>query len=70
VLHLSLDDPELFDKLGPRTDLLGEMSMAFSAEGMVTIAGSRLYTSAAHTDAVIDDALTRFERVFARIDEG
>ncbi|MEO3754752.1 aminotransferase class III-fold pyridoxal phosphate-dependent enzyme [Streptomyces sp. B6B3] len=68
VLHLSLDDPELFDKLGPRTDMLGQMSMAYSAEGMVTIAGSRLYTSMAHTDEIIDDALARFDRVLATVD--
>jgi glutamate-1-semialdehyde 2,1-aminomutase len=67
VLHLSLSDPAFFDELGPRTDMLGEMSMAYSAEGVITIAGSRLYTSAAHTDALIDDALTRFGRVFARV---
>ncbi|MGP4111562.1 aspartate aminotransferase family protein [Streptomyces sp. 4N509B] len=65
VLHLSLDDPAFADELGPRTRMLGEMSMAYSAEGMITIAGSRLYTSMAHTDAVIDDALARFGRVLA-----
>src|SRR6185437_1296539 len=29
ILHLSLSDPEFFDKLGPRKDMLGHMSMAF-----------------------------------------
>jgi glutamate-1-semialdehyde 2,1-aminomutase len=37
------------------------------AEGIVTIAGSRLYTSMADTDEVIDDALNRFENVFKHI---
>jgi hypothetical protein len=50
-------------------EMLGEMSMAYSAEGLITIAGSRLYTSAAHTDEIIDDALARFDRVFARVSE-
>ena len=35
--------------------------MAFSAEGVVTLAGSRLYTSMADTDEVVDDV--------ARIDD-
>lgn len=67
VLHLSLDDPDFFTELGPRTEMLGQMSLAFSAEGLITIAGSRLYTSMAHTDEVVDDALARFDRVFARV---
>jgi glutamate-1-semialdehyde 2,1-aminomutase len=67
VLHLSLNDPEFFDKLGPRKDMLGHMSMAFAAEGVITLAGSRIYTSMADTDGVVDEALAAFERVFAKI---
>jgi glutamate-1-semialdehyde 2,1-aminomutase len=67
VLHLSLSDPEFFTELGPRKDMLGHMSMAFAAEGIVTLAGSRMYTSMADTDDVIDEALAGFERVFAKI---
>ena len=37
------------------------------AEGLVTLAGSRLYTSAAYDDALIDEALAAFDRVFANI---
>ncbi|UYP44814.1 Glutamate-1-semialdehyde 2,1-aminomutase [Candidatus Lokiarchaeum ossiferum] len=40
---------------------------AYMAEGMVTLAGSRLYTSMADTPDVITDALQRFERVFQNI---
>ena len=67
VLHLSLTDPEFFDKLGPRRDMLGHMSMAFAAEGVITLAGSRIYTSMADTDEVIDEALAGFDRVFAQV---
>jgi len=35
------------------------------ANGLVTLAGSRMYTSMADTDEVIDDALARFDRVLA-----
>jgi glutamate-1-semialdehyde 2,1-aminomutase len=67
VLHLSLTDPEFFDKLNPRKDMLGHMSMAFAAEGVITLAGSRIYTSMADTDEVVDEALAGFERVFAKV---
>ena len=39
------------------------------AEGIVTLAGSRLYTSAAYTEEMIDDVLARFERVLANCDQ-
>ncbi|MBO3748445.1 aminotransferase class III-fold pyridoxal phosphate-dependent enzyme [Streptosporangiaceae bacterium NEAU-GS5] len=67
VLHLSLDHPDFFTELGPRKDMLEQMSMAYAAEGVITLAGSRIYTSMADTDAVIDDALAAFERVFAKV---
>lgn len=43
------------------------MGAAYMAEGIVTLAGSRLYTSAAYSDEMIDDALTRFDRVFDQV---
>ncbi|PJZ69754.1 aspartate aminotransferase family protein [Leptospira perolatii] len=51
-----------------RKHAMEEMGAAYMAEGIVTLAGSRLYTSAADTDAVIDDALKRFERVFQKVE--
>ncbi|TGK44677.1 aspartate aminotransferase family protein [Leptospira andrefontaineae] len=51
-----------------RKKAMEEMGAAYMAEGIVTLAGSRLYTSAADTDAVIDDALKRFERVFQKVE--
>ncbi len=50
-----------------RKDVMEEMGAAYMAEGIVTLAGSRLYTSMADTDEVIDDALNRFERVFKNV---
>lgn len=43
------------------------MGAAYMAEGLVTLAGSRLYTSAAYTEEMIDDVLTRFEKVFKNV---
>jgi glutamate-1-semialdehyde 2,1-aminomutase len=41
-----------------------EMGAAYMAHGLVTLAGSRMYTSAADSDEIIDEALNRFEDVF------
>ena len=46
-----------------RKEAMEELGAAYMAEGIVTLAGSRMYTSAADTDEVIDDALARFDRV-------
>ena len=49
--------------------MMEEMGAAYMAEGIVTLAGSRMYTSMADTDDVIDTALAGFERVFMNIEE-
>lgn len=51
-----------------RKVVMEHMGCAYMAEGLVTLAGSRLYTNAQQTDAIIDDALKRFERVFKNIE--
>ena len=43
------------------------MGAAFMSAGIVTLAGSRLYTSAVQTDEIIDEALEKFESVFKEI---
>ena len=44
-----------------------QMGAAYMANGIVNLAGSRLYTSMADTDEVIDEALNRFENVFKNV---
>jgi len=51
-----------------RKTMMEEFGAAYMAEGVVTLAGSRMYTSAADTDAVIDDAVARFDRVFQNVE--
>lgn len=51
-----------------RKHMMEEMGAAYMAEGLVTLAGSRMYTSMADTDDIIDDALNRFENVFKKIE--
>jgi glutamate-1-semialdehyde 2,1-aminomutase len=64
VMLMSMRNPlKVMREAGPRKHMMEEMGAAFSAHGIITIAGSRVYTGLADTDAVIDDALNRFEDV-------
>ena len=57
--------PSVLKETGIRQKEMEHMGAAYMAEGIITLAGSRLYTSAAYTEEMIDDVLARFERVFA-----
>lgn len=46
-----------------RKHQMEQFGAAYCAHGLMTLAGSRLYTSMADTDDVIDEALNRFEDV-------
>jgi glutamate-1-semialdehyde 2,1-aminomutase len=64
VMLMSMRNPiKVMREAEPRKHMMEEMGAAFSAHGIITIAGSRIYTGLADTDAVIDDALNRFEDV-------
>ncbi|MGL4370063.1 MAG: hypothetical protein ACRCUT_10395, partial [Spirochaetota bacterium] len=52
-----------------RKEAMEQMGAAYMANGIVTLAGSRLYTSMADTDDIIDEALNRFEDVFKMVKE-
>jgi hypothetical protein len=74
IIHLETSGVMLLDfrhplrlakELKPRKHMMEEMGAAYMANGLVTLAGSRMYTSMADTDQVIDDALARFETVLA-----
>ena len=47
-------------KVFQRKDIAQEIGAAYTAEGVITVGGSRVYTSMADTDEVIDDAIERF----------
>ena len=64
VLLLSMRNPiKLMKEVNERKHMMEEMGAAYMAHGLVTLAGSRIYTSMADTDVVIDEALNRFESV-------
>lgn len=69
TMLLDLRHPlRLFKELKPRKHMMEEMGAAYMAGGVVTLAGSRMYTSMADTDEVIDDALARFEMVLTSVE--
>ncbi len=58
---------KVLKEIKARKSMMEGYGAAYAAEGIVTLAGSRMYTSAADTDAIIDDAVGRFDRVFANV---
>lgn len=77
IVHLECSGVMLLDMKHPvklmkenkaRKQLMEQLGAAYAAHGIITLAGSRLYTSMACTDAVIDDALDRFDQVFALVE--
>lgn len=68
AMLMELTNPKFFDEVVERKHIMEEMGAAFTAEGIISLAGSRLYTSMADTDEVVDDALERFDRVLSNVE--
>ena len=77
IVHLETSGTMLLDlhhplrlakELKPRKHMMEEMGAAYMAHGLVTLAGSRMYTSMADTDDVIDKALEQFEIVLTSVE--
>ncbi len=69
VMLLDFKDPlKLMRELKPRKHMMEEMGAAYMAQGLVTLAGSRMYTSMADTDEVIGEALKGFETVLSSVE--
>lgn len=60
--------PDVLKQTSVRKTEMQHMGAAYMAEGLVTLAGNRMYTSAAYTEADIDAALSAFDRVFETIE--
>ncbi|MDD3840277.1 MAG: aminotransferase class III-fold pyridoxal phosphate-dependent enzyme [Clostridia bacterium] len=73
TMHFSIDwsrpwqIPKVIRATSERKKEMEHMGAAYMAEGIVTLAGSRLYTSAAYDEEMIDDVLKRFENVFKNV---
>ena len=59
--------PEVLKQTDIRRKEMEHIGAAYTAEGIITLAGTRLYTSAAYDEAMIDDVLSRFDKVFAKV---
>jgi len=68
AMLMDMTNPKIFSEVNKRKHIMEEFGAAFMAEGLISLAGSRLYTSMATTDEVIDEALERFDRVFAHVE--
>jgi glutamate-1-semialdehyde 2,1-aminomutase len=70
VMLLDLHNPlKLAKELKPRKHMIEEMGAAYMSQGLITLAGSRMYTSMADTDEVIDEALNKFEIVLSSVED-
>ncbi len=77
IVHLETAGTMLLDfknllkiarELSPRKHFMQEIGMAYTAMGVITLAGSRIYTSLADDDKLIDEALNRFDYVLGCIE--
>lgn len=60
--------PRILKETSKRKAEMQHMGAAYMAEGLVTLAGNRMYTSAAYTEADIKAVLAAFDRVFDTIE--
>ncbi|MHC1691514.1 MAG: aspartate aminotransferase family protein [Sphaerochaetaceae bacterium] len=73
AVHFSIDwhrpwtIPAVIEATSQRKRQMEYMGAAYMAEGLVTLAGSRLYTSAAYDEQMIAEVLMAFDRVFAHV---
>ena len=68
VMYLSVTDPDIFQKIPERQHYIEEFGAALTANGVITLAGSRIYTSMADNDETIAETLNAFDEVFSNIE--
>lgn len=68
VMYLSVKDPEIFTKIPQRQHYIEQFGAALTANGVITLAGSRIYTSMADNDDTIAQTLSAFDEVFSNIE--
>ena len=67
VMYLSVKDPDIFKKIPQRQHHIEQFGAALTANGIITLAGSRIYTSMADNDDTIEETLKGFEEIFQNI---
>lgn len=72
TMHFAIDWGKLWKvkEVLHQTDIrrkeMEHIGAAYTAEGIITLAGTRLYTSAAYNEEMIDDVISRFDRVLSQ----
>ena len=61
--------PSTLKQTSIRQSEMQYMGAAYMAEGLVTLAGSRLYTSSAYTEEDIDECIRRFDKVLSQCEK-
>ena len=69
MMYLSASDPEIIRKIGERKHAVEEYGAALTANKVITLAGSRIYTSMADNDDTLDETLKAFEQVMQNIEK-
>ncbi|MHA1109529.1 MAG: aspartate aminotransferase family protein [Promethearchaeota archaeon] len=67
AMLVDITQPGALEQAMERKELMEHMGAAYTARGMLTIGGSRIYTSMADTDEIIDDAIERFDSIFQNV---
>ena len=68
VMYLSIKDPDIFQKIPQRQHHIEQFGAALTANGVITLAGSRIYTSMADNEDTIKETLNAFDEVFQNIE--
>ncbi|MFA5585405.1 MAG: aminotransferase class III-fold pyridoxal phosphate-dependent enzyme [Saccharofermentanales bacterium] len=69
VMYLSVADPDIFRKIPERQHSIEAFGAALTANGVITLAGSRIYTSMADNEETIAETLEAFDEVFSNIEK-
>ena len=68
VMQSDITNPKQLLQVDARKKMMQEMSAALTVEGITSIASYRYYTTAAHTDEIIDETLEGIDRVLATME--
>jgi glutamate-1-semialdehyde aminotransferase len=64
MMYVDIKDPEAARKMKEKRHLVEEFGAALTALGVITLAGSRIYTSMADNDETVKHTLDAFEEIF------
>lgn len=63
VFGLDLKNSEHIGQISERKEFMGHLGAAIIDQGLITVAGSRLYTCMQHTDDVVKQTLEKFDKI-------